>query len=108
MVFWALYWCPVADVRNTLTGFSYNLGLALFVSTQFDVETYLADLNAYFGCFFAGLYILMFVIFSIAAIYYAEVYHSWDKYLNDEDINENEQDSALEEQTEDPSLAAAI
>merc|ERR1712241_1148012 len=79
-IFWAICWCPLANVRNTLKSISYNLGLALFVSSQFDVETYLADLDASLGCLFAGLYISMFVVFSAMAIYGAEKFHSWDRY----------------------------
>ena len=103
-MFWALFWCPLANVRNTLTAISYNLGMALFVSTQFDVETYLADLSTYFGCFYAGLYIVMYILISVAAVYYAEVYHSWDQYLNEEDMNGKGQ----EEEAEDINLAEEI
>merc|ERR1712130_406263 len=109
VVFWALYWCPVADVRNTLTGFSYNLGLALFVSTQFDVETYLADLDEYWGCIFAGLYIMFILSLSIGAAYWAENYHTWEIHLQMERANLAE-NAVVEEvhEDEDVSVAPAI
>merc|ERR1711997_434897 len=105
-LYWAMFWCPVASIRNSLMAISYNLGMALFVSTQFDVETYLADLNEYWGCFWAGLYILAIVMMSIGAVVWAENYHTWEQDVENEDINEAE---AVDEAKEDDvSLAPAI
>ena len=86
-IFWLMTWVPHTNVRNTLISITWNLGLALVVSSQFDVETYLADLNEYIGCFYAGLYVLAFVIASSVAVYYGEMCHSWDRHLADEVSN---------------------
>lgn len=88
---------------------SYNLGMALFVSTQFDVETYLADLDAYMGCLYAGLYVIAFMLASMGAIVWSENYHTWEVHLNNEDVREEHavQEEANEEH-QDVSLAPAI
>jgi len=114
-LYWALFWCPVPSIRNSLMAITYNLGMAIFVSTQFDVETYLADLDANWGCFFAGLYILIIVGLSVGAVYWAEHCHSWEQYLDaagaeDEDAGDRPAVAAVEESKEDEevSLAPAI
>lgn len=104
-LFWAMFWCPIASIRNSLMAISYNLGMALFVSTMFDVETYLADLNEYMGCLYAGLYIIFFTLLSMGAIIWSENYHTWEVHLESENINE--EDAAPEVQS-GASLAAAI
>jgi len=110
-LFWAMFWCPIASIRNSLMAISYNLGMALFVSTMFDVETYLADLNEYTGCLYAGLYIIFFTLLSMGAIIWSENYHTWDVHLQSENINEQDASPAVQEEVrveDEASLAAAI
>jgi len=109
LLYWAMFWCPIASIRNSLMAISYNLGMALFVSTQFDVETYLADLDAYMGCLYAGLYVIAFMLASMGAIVWSENYHTWEVHLNNEDVREEHavQEEANEEH-QDVSLAPAI
>ena len=73
-------WIPDARIRNTLTGITYNLGMALFVSTLFDVQTYLANISIKFGGMFAGLYIVVLCIITLSSIIYANDCHSWKNY----------------------------
>ena len=95
VLFWCVTWIPDARIRNTLTGITYNLGMALFVSTLFDVETYLADQSRELGGFYAGLYVVMLCLITFAAIAYAQTYHSWKNYhfygsVNPHNIQERE------------------
>merc|ERR1712190_293039 len=92
ILFWGMFWCPAPNVRNTLISMGYNIGVGVFVSTQFDIETYLADLNEYYGGLFAGLYVLFIVILAVVSIWWADNYHSWDQYLEDVE-NEKEEET---------------
>lgn len=89
---------------------SYNLGMALFVSTQFDVQTYLADLDEYWGCLYSGLYILAILFMSIGAVVWAENYHSWDDAIANDNARGDDQaiQAVPEESNEIVSLAPAI
>lgn len=80
VLFWCVVWIPDARIRNTMTGITYNLGMALFVSTLFDVETYLADTSVDFGGMYAGLYVVLMCLVTFGGIYYAQNYHSWKNY----------------------------
>lgn len=77
LLLWAAMWIPDPRIRNTLTGITYNLGMALFISTLFDTQTYLASLSTSWGALFAGLYALGLTLLSIFAIMYGEKCHSW-------------------------------
>jgi len=79
-VIWCAMWIPDARIRNTLTGITYNLGMALFVSTLFDVQTYLSGTSADLGAMYAGLYVAALVILSTGAIVYGQKCHSWQDY----------------------------
>ncbi len=94
-----LYWCaayiPDARIRNTLTGITYNLGMAIFVSTLFDMETYLSDRSIEYGGFYAGFYVAILSLMSLIAIVYAHNYHTWKNYhyygaVNPHNIEEND------------------
>eukprot|EP01084_Bolivina_argentea_P102802 184153_1 len=94
-VFWCAVWIPDARIRNTLTGVTYNLGMALFVSTLFDVETYLANKSIKFGGLYAGIYVLIMCVMSFGAIWYAHNFHSWKNYhcymsVNPHNVDEND------------------
>jgi len=108
-LYWAMFWCPVPSIRNSIMAISYNLGMALFVSTQFDVETYLADLDEYWGCIFAGLHIIFILSLSIGAAYWAENYHTWERHLQMERANLAE-NAVVEDvhEEEDVSVAPAV
>jgi len=77
-IFWSATFVPDARIRNTLTGITYNLGMAIFVSTLFDVETFLANQSERFGAMYAGLYVVLMCCITFTAIIYAQTYHSWN------------------------------
>eukprot|EP00483_Globobulimina_turgida_P004515 UN04524 len=95
----------VVIIRNTLTGVTYNLGMALFVSTLFDVETYLANKSVTFGGLYAGLYVILLCIMSFGGIAYAHNFHSWKNYhfygsVNPHNVDENDNDDITDDEIE--------
>ena len=89
IIIYNILWIPDTRIRSTLTGLSYNLGCAIFVSTLLDIETYLADLDVTFGGLYAGLYVLFLCILSYIAIIYANNYHEWKDYYMYKIIDSN-------------------
>ena len=102
VVIWSALWIPDARIRATLTGITYNLGMALFVSTLFDVQTYLANIDLNFGGMYAGLYVIILCLLSYCSMIYANNKHSWKNYhfyasvnphnVNKENISSDEND----------------
>lgn len=61
-----------ARIRNTITGFTYSFGMAIFLSTLLDVLTVLADTSVQLGGMYAALYICAFGILCLAVVVYGE------------------------------------
>ena len=66
--------------------------MAAFVSTIFDIQTYLADLNESFGGLYAGLFLTILCIISYGTIIYAHNYHIWEDYHYYGVVNKNNLD----------------
>ena len=60
--------------------YTIYIGIAIFVSTLLDIETYLANMSDHFGGFFAGLYIVLLCFMSYIAIVYAHYKHKWKNF----------------------------
>ena len=73
-IMWSILWVPDARLRNTITGIAYNLGNAIFVSTELDLLTTLSNKNEKYGPMYSGMYLILLILCSLLGIIYGQKY----------------------------------